>query len=329
MEEVVTREKPFTAIPLKKTLLLSMLLSVLVFSLFHYVLPSILHPLRIDTIPADAYIIPWMQPNPSFETLQDRWWSKEPWDIDDTMTNALKLYITFNITTRNGTRTIPSTIYLGHDKDYLYIGGKFVGIGTNPTSPSEGDEQTNFFNIYFDTKNDGILTPPESGSRFTISFFPSNTSQWGFSAVAYGAEDMVWANHPEYSNPDRQRWLSAEYVYFEYVYFEYVYFYSGHMPPPAIKSFATKYDNSTKTLYSLFSRYLNWSPNTGCNKLQMRAGECWVMGFILELGYSPTTGTDVLIDGWPRNTYPYLDNDSSWWPKLVIDLTNPPDSLST
>lgn len=111
----------------KRILIFSVLLVILTVSLFCYVLPNVLYPLRVDTVPAGAYFIPWMEPNPSIEELNLH--AQQPYglptfDIDTVMVGALKLSMTFNITVPGGTRIIPSTVYLGHDSDCLYVGGK-------------------------------------------------------------------------------------------------------------------------------------------------------------------------------------------------------------
>ncbi len=78
----------------------------------------------------------------------------------------------------------------------------------------------------------------------------------------------------------------------------------------------------------LFSRFLSRPALSEIDALQMKFGERWVMGFLIELGYNTWYGTYTdFVDGWPQKIYPYLSNDSSWWPKLVIDLTNPPANM--
>jgi hypothetical protein len=110
----------------KRIVLVSLLFFILVFSFLYFAFPNTLFPLRMDNVPPDANIVPWMRPNPQITELSSRF------DINLVMANALKLNITFSIVLFNGTRVIPSTLYLGHDSSYLYVGGRFVGMYTNP-----------------------------------------------------------------------------------------------------------------------------------------------------------------------------------------------------
>jgi hypothetical protein len=92
-----------------------------------------------------------------------------------------------------------------------------------------------------------------------------------------------------------------------------------------VGSMAAEYDNATGTLAILYSRHLS-DASYYQNSIQIHPGQRWVMGFVLELGLWNFAGvpyTDYVGD-WPGPVYPYLSNDSSWWPKLVIDLTKPP-----
>lgn len=282
--------------------------------MIYYVLPSVLHPLRRDPVPAGAYVVPWMRPNPSIEELNRNPQlpgSPPPFDIDTVMATALKLSMTFNISTPGGTRIIPSTVYLGHDSDYLYVGGKFIGMSTNPASDPHVAILPNYLQILFDVDNDGVLKTPESGSRLSVFITSNGTWMWGY-------HDLTWRYSQE---GDRDIWILAENYYENYL----------HEPQPAyaIANVAVEYDNSTGTLTMLFSRFLYRPGNSAVNGLQMRPGERWVMGFLLELGYAThNSAFGDYVDGWPRKAYPYLSNDSSWWPKLAIDLANPPPSLS-
>jgi len=163
--------------PWKRVLLFSLLFLILAVSLFHYVLPNVLHPLRKDQIPAGAYVVPWMRPSPSIEKLNlnaQQPYGPPPFDIDSVMVNALRLSMTFNISVPGGTRVIPSTVYLGHDSDYLYVGGKFRGMGMNPVS-TPNDTVPHVFSVFFDVKDDGVLEQPESGSDFGVW----KTESWG------------------------------------------------------------------------------------------------------------------------------------------------------
>jgi hypothetical protein len=291
----------------KRFLLFSLPFFALVFSLFYFVLPDILHPLRRDSIPVGTYIVPWMKPNPSIEELNlHRQLPGEPppFEIDIVMADALKLDITFRIEIPGETRVVPSSVYLGHDSDYLYIGGKFVGIGTNPASDPHVEIVPDYFEILFDVTNDGVLTSPESGSRLSVFITPQGTWMWGY-------HDMVWAYS---SSGGRMCFYLAENYYFPEAQRVF-----------SLANLAVAYDNSTKTLIILFSRFLRQPDNHEVNALQIKRGERWVMGFLLQLGYAThISAFGDYVDGWPQKAYPYSSNDSSWWPKLCIDLTNSP-----
>jgi len=283
----------------KHLLLFFLLFSILVSSLLYYVVPKILFPLRKDTIPSGAYVIPWMKPSPSFQGIM----SMSYWDIDTVMAEALKLNITFRIEVPNGTRVIPSTVYLGHDKDYLYIGGKFHGMYRNPATDATLT-LNNYFNILFDVADDGALNFPESGSMFEVWVNPG--AYWRTKLV-WSYDDLIWG----------YLWLTGE-----------DYYTPNAQPAFALSHFDALYDNSTGTVIILFSRFLRRAATSEINALQMRSGERWVMGFLLELGYDSWSGElSDFVDGWPQKTYPYLSNNCSWWPKLCIDLTNPPTEL--
>ena len=145
--------------PWKRILLVSILFLVLAVSLLYYVLPNVLYRLREGPVPAAAYVVPWMQPNPSIEKLNlhaQPPLSPPPFDIDSVMASALKISMTFNISVPGGMRVIPSTVYLGHDLDYLYVGGKFCGMGMNPVSTAD-DTIPHVFSVFFDVADDGVL----------------------------------------------------------------------------------------------------------------------------------------------------------------------------
>jgi len=253
-----------------------------------------------------------MRPNPSIDELNRNPQlpnSTPPYDIDLVMSGALKLDMTFRIDIPNGTRVMPSTVYLGHDSDYLYVGGEFHGMYINPASTSERT-RPNAFSILFDVTNDGVLTYSESGSR--LAAYVSST---GPRARFYN--DMVWA----YLSQDKHSaWITAENYYALYL--------QKAQPASPLKNDEMEYDIPTGTVTILFSRYLGQPSSSEFNALQMRQGERWVMSFFLELRYI-TNGVYPydFVDGWPRNTYPYTSDDSSWWPKLVIDLANPPANV--
>jgi len=298
----------------KHIVLFIALASVLTGSLIYYVTPDVFHPLRTDKVPAGAYIVPWMQPSPSIDTLEPDWWNNEHWDPDMVMASALKLNMTFTITIPNGTRVIPSVVYLGHDTEYLYVAGKFRGMYRNPYAGKD-DGIPQYVALFFDANNDGILTYPESGSRFMAGFGESN--RWNPGGVS-GCDDMIWTRDP-WNWYQHDIWLSAENYYNDR---------NVRLPKPATLNNTWEYDNSTGTWMVLFSRYLLGSDDPHTNAFIMRNGERWVVGFNLELGYTPGgVATEMLADGWPQKTYPYLSNDASWWPKLVLDLSNPPPWL--
>lgn len=260
-----------------------------------------MYPLRRDSVPAGAYVVPWMQLYPYFEQILD------PFDIDSVMASALKLNMAFHIDTPNGTRTIPSTVYLGHDSKYLFVGGKFVGMGSNPASVP-GDSQPNRFQMYFDVANDGVLKTPEAGSCFAVNIDVSHET-----LVGVQWPDMFW----EYADApyNHNIWMPAD-LYLETRGGQRIFSMAAH---------AQEYDSPSGTVTILFARYLNRPGMENINALQMRPGERWTMGFILELAYQKELAN--MVDGWPKSIYPYLSDDSSWWPKLVIDLTNPPANM--
>lgn len=268
------------------------------------------YPLRIDSVPSGAYVVPWMMPCTNITQLS------EGYDIDQVMAYAMKFDITFKIETTNGTGIIPSTIYLGHDSEYLYVGGKFVGMGSNPATPPHGWTPPNVFSIFFDTANSGTLTTPESGSGVGVNIdVPQET------LVADSYEDIVWVYEPNIYK--RMIWMPA----------------SNYLGPikgqtvTGIRAQACTYDNSTGTITILLARFLRKPDMREINALQIRSGERWVMGFLLQLEYqtdfiNQTTNWPInWADGWPRNVYQKWSNDSSWWPKIVIDLTNPPSII--
>ena len=129
-------------------------------------------------------------------------------------------------------------------------------------------------------------------------------------------EDLMWVNY--YPSETRPSWvLAANYYQVEF---------NKLQPKFSSEDFVTEYDNSTGTLTILYSRFLPCHANAEMNALQMRKGERWVVGFPLELGFQNVNGQDY-VDGWPKKIYHGLSPDSSWWPKLVIDLTNPPPTI--
>jgi hypothetical protein len=290
-------------LPWKRILLISLLFSILVFSLVYYVLPNVLYPLRIDKVPAGAYVVPWMQPYPYFGHIP------ETFNIDAIMAYALKLNMTFRISMWDGTtRVIPSTVYLGHDSKYLYVGGRFVNMHSNPTSEPNGWTEPNIFCIFFDVAGSGVLKTPEAGSSFGVTIdVPQET------LVAVMWDDMVWTYDP--NTYKHMMWMPSQ---------NYLLPNAGRAGS-SIAAQMAEYDNSTGTVTILFARFLRTPGTEDFNALQMRPGERWVIGFLLELEYQKEL--DNRVDGWPKKTYGIWSNDSSWWPKLVIDLTNPPPTI--
>lgn len=261
-----------------------------------------------------------MRPNPSIETLQTMpGIDGPPWNIDSVMADALKLSMTFRISCQHEiiseTRVVPSTVYLGHDMEYLYVGGKFQGMYRNPASNPPDDPNLglpNYFDIFFDVANDGVLTFPESGSHLTVEI--DKDANWRTRMIS-SYDDKLWSYSSEVP---RSVWLRGE-----------DYYWPNAPPAFASGTWDLWYHNSTGTLIILFSRFLRHPATSKINSLQMRSGERWVMGFLFELGYSTWFGEYAnFVDGWPQKTYPYLSNDSSWWPKLVIDLTNQPPGFT-
>jgi len=294
----------------KRILLLSLFFFILALGLTYYVLPQFAPRLRTDSVPPDAYTVPWMRPNPSIQELAPQLpYSPPTFDIDTVMAQALRINMTFRIEIPNGTRIVRSTVYLGHDLDYLYVGGKFIGMFTNPASTLERTVP-NIFSLFFDTASDGVLKNPESGSRLSSYITSTGTGAWIY-------HDLVWAYGAQVG---RTEWILADNYYTIYL--------GKTQPVFAVGDGVKGYDNSTGTLIVLFSRYLQRPEISEVNALQMKRGERWVMGFLFELGYATNSDAGDYVDGWPRKTYPYLSDDSSWWPKLVIDLSNAPSSFS-
>ena len=292
-----------------RPLLFLALFSILVAGLLHYVVPRILYPLRIDDVPGDAYIVPWMRPNLSIAELSlhpQYVGGPVPFNIHSVMAGALTFNITFNIEIPNGeVRIVPSTIYLGHDLEYLYIGGEFIGMGLNPYKDPDTPSLIlpNFLEILFDVANDGTLTFPESGSAISVCVFQDG----GWMCFYH---DLLWC----YSRSEKSMAWGVDDGYC----------FPNAPPPRAIGQMTAAYDNSTGTLIAFFSRHLRWPKNADINALQIRPGERWVMRFLLRLGYATYTIYGMYDDTWPQKGYSNFSNDTSQWGKLCIDLTNPP-----
>lgn len=301
--------------PQRRILFLSLLFIVLTVSLI-VVLNPFQHPLRRDNVPSGAYVSPWMQPKSSLNALASMAQSSLPWNIGFVMQGSLRIDATFNVPLTNGTRSIPATIYFGHDPSTLYVAGVLHCIYGNPTS-SASVFYTDYFRVYFDSDNDGIVTQPESGSMDSFTepcpFLPThcNSTSWIYPFTAFYHDETWFDNALGSGNPG---WgFPQDYC----------------QQPTSLVAWASEYFIPNGTWTFAFSRLLN-VPDSCLNSLQMRAGERWAIGFIMEVGYSngsPIGGQSPYQDfvgGWPRNTYPDLNQDASWWPKLVIDLANPP-----
>jgi len=287
----------------KRLLLVSLLFLILATGLFYYLLPNIFNPLRLDQIPDGAYVVPWMQPSASFEQLREETLVRGTFDTDVAMANALKINMTFRINMWDGTtRVIPSTVYLGHDSQYLYVGGKFVGMYSNPDSDANSSAPE-CFQVLFDVANKGVLQTPESGSMVGVTVRVPDDTFWGWQY-----HDVVWVY--EGNVYKRMIWMPADN------------YYSGGFND-SLKDEACGYENYTGTITMLFSRFLRVD-NAQVNALQMKPGERWVMGFLFELWYQKVL--DNRVDGWPQKTFGAWSSNSSWWPKMVIDLTNPPST---
>jgi hypothetical protein len=291
-------------------LLFSLLLVILIGGFLYYALPYVLFRPRIDPIPAGAYIVPWMNPNPSIASLVGIPLDQLPWNIDTAMTGALKLNITFTIPLPGQTLVVPSTVYLGHDAEYLYVGGSFSGIGPDPFStPQTG--YPDYFDILFDVADSGALTFPEAGSVMSVIVAPP-----GSEPVPYG---WVCPTITFYQELGWQNYISAV----GYASWDFA---QGHgMNAVTVGDMVTEYDNSTGTLVILFSRHLGGVAGYYKNSFQMSPGERFVMGFLLQLGFAGEGSSYNIYQGsWPESNYFWSSNNSSSWPKLVIGLTNPP-----
>jgi len=291
----------------KRIIVFSILFLILATSLFYFVLPKFLSPpLRIDPVPSGTYVVPWMQPNPSIsvlKTYQSNPYGPPPFNVDSVMANSLKLNMTFNITVSSGPRVIPSTVYLGHDEDYLYVGGEFRGMGLNPNN-DPNTTLANYMSIFLDVDDNGTLSFPEAGSQIVVLVYNDTWTTNGL------YEDLLWTDYNKVLQ--RASWVRAE-------------DYTFPKAPAGITlaSGFAEYDNPTGTLTFIIARCLRYPVMDKINALQMQPGERWVMGFVLELGFgSDGESMSNNVDGWPRTIYPFLSSDSSWWPKLAIDLSN-------
>ena len=293
----------------KRTILFAILFTILIVSSIFIASKWILEePLRIDTIPSDAYVVPWMQPNPSIsvlKTYQSNPYGPPPFNVDSVMANSLKLNMTFNITVSSGSRVIPSTVYLGHDEDYLYVGGEFRGMGLNPYNDAN-TTLANYLSIFLDVDDNGTLSFPEAGSQI-ITFVYNDT--WTTNGLYH---DLLWT---DYNNVlQRASWVRAD-----------AYTFPDAPAGMTLANGFAEYDDPTGTLTFIIARCLRYPAMDKINALQMQPGERWVMGFVLQLGFGSDGGPmSDNVDGWPRTIYPFLSSDSSWWPKLAIDLSNTP-----
>jgi len=294
---------------LKRILSLSLLFLILAVGLVYYAFQNVLFRPRIDPIPAGAYIVPWMAPNPSISTLLGIPLDLLPWNIDTAMTGALRLNMIFTILLPGQTWVVPSTIYLGHDAEYLYVGGIFSGIGRDPFSnPQAG--YPDYFDILFDVADKGVLTFPEAGSVMSVDVVPPGAKPlphgWA-SPLSWWYQELAW-----------QDYIPA----LHYASWDFADGYG--MEAVTVGSMAAEYDNTTGTLVVLFSRHLSGVPGYYEDSFEMSPGERWVMGFLLQLGFAGEGSSyDVYQSSWP-SSYFWKSDNSSWWPKLAIDLTNQP-----
>jgi hypothetical protein len=296
----------------KRILLFSLLFLILAGSLVYYALPKVLYHPRIDPVPPGAYVVPWMQPNPSIAALAGIPHDQLPWNLDTVMAGALRLNMTFTIPALAQARVVPSTVYLGHDAEYLYVGGNFSGIGRDPFSNAQAG-YPDYFDILFDVPDRGVLSFPEAGSVMSLDVLPPGAllppHGWA-SPIACWYQDLAWQNYiPAFGCGS---WDFAD----------------GYgMLVHTVGLWAVEYDNSTGTLVVIYSRHLSFAGYYK-NSLQMSPGERWVMGFLLQLGFAGEGSLyNVYQSSWP-STYFWKSSNSSWWPKLVIDLTNPPSAFT-
>jgi hypothetical protein len=255
--------------------------------------------------------------------------------------------VTFKIQLTNGTRTIPTTVYLGHDSVNLYVGAVFRGISSNPTSGNYSNlfqhsgTQTYIFPEYFqlllDADHDGILTQPEAGSGVYAGIScPIYHYDCGGNNATYSSGS--WA-YPYYLGGTIMMWVERSGWFQHPHYWDYGLLYTGsgsESAPFAVTAMTAEYESRSGTWAILYSEQLNYPHAAAIDILQMRPGERWVMGFEMELGYEngtkwsappPMDPFQDMVDGWPQNIYPYFSNNASLWPKLVIDLANPPPRI--
>lgn len=276
-------------------------------------------PLRVDAVPLNAYVVPWMAPNPSIEELNKHGqlpYAPPPFNIDSVMAKALKLNMTFRINISSGIREVQGTVYLGHDSEYLYVGGKFVGMFLNPTYSPGRMLGGNYLQIMFDVDDSGTLETPEAGSRTSVTIRES-----GPEFIFY--YDVAWVSVPSYRQ-GQPYWEGTQNLHSIGISAAVIATIEG----------ATTYENTTGTFSVLFERLLSAPSIAKADALQMRSGERWVMGFLIEVGFENPESLEPMqnyVDGWPRVSYPYTSpdsNDTSWWPKLAIDLSNSSSTYS-
>jgi len=109
------------------------------------------------------------------------------------------------------------------------------------------------------------LNFPESGLRVSVTV---HNGTW---QTTYWFHDEIWY----YYDPpvDRECWV-----------FDYEYYHPKGVPGFSIERCTAEYDDSSGTMTLLFSRHLRYSETAEINGLQMKSGECWVMGFNIEIG---------------------------------------------
>jgi len=278
---------------------------LLVGGIVYYIVQTNISFLRRDRIPSNAIVVPWMIPNPSVETVFTYSINSQPWNIESVMAGSVKISASFAIKLVNETRNVSSTVYLGHDSTYLYVGADFHGIFLNPTAVNNTNAPPHIFAMLFDVDNEGNLTFPEAGTLVDVGVFEN--ASLNHDQEVWSFDDLFWWNS--------QYWSQG-----------YEYYSPKAAPGHAVKAEAVEYDNVTGTLTIVYSRSLSDPSDSQINKFQMKSGERWVMSFMLMAGFADRYNLyQNMIVSWPQG-YSFQSADSSWWPKLAIDLGNPPNT---
>jgi len=178
-------------------------------------------------------------------------------------------------------------------------------MGLNPNN-DPNTTLANYMSIFLDVDDNGTLSFPEAGSQIVVFVYNDTWTTNGL------YDDLLWT---DYNNVlQRASWVRAE-----------DYTFPNASPGITLANGFAEYDNPTGTLTFIIARCLRYPAMDKINALQMQPGERWVMGFVLQLGFGSDGGPmSDNVDGWPRTIYPFLSSDSSWWPKLAIDLSNTP-----